>query len=280
MINTNESDVRAGAPTAVFVTRGVVGWATSSTSTDVGSATSRDVTLVMVTLESGRVVNSSKPPQAGKADGQEILCQVGGPLYAIPPKGTAVLIAFPDGMSDVPGAGVILLWLGAELKMGSARFIAQSDGSTSMVTSSDGTDTGKLMKRSLSKDPYQGCVDSTIWGYAKLNVTGYHLMTSAGARMDGGGISGPGMVGIGSYWTFSAASCSLQASTVNLGPTRGTQIPVVLSTPLMVYLSALEVAIGTINATVFGTAAMATMNSSPPVAAAKIALISTCTNSN
>lgn len=117
MINTNESDVRAGAPTAVFVTRGVVGWATSSKHFDVGPATSsgitRDTTLVFVTLESGRVVNSSKPPQAGKADGQEILCQVGGPLYAIPPKGTAVLIAFPDGMSDAPGAGVIMSWLGA-----------------------------------------------------------------------------------------------------------------------------------------------------------------------
>ena len=125
--------------------------------------------------------------------------------------------------------------------IGQARILLKVDGSVSIVTTSDNTATGNTLKRSLSPDPLQGIVDYSPWGYAKLNSTGYHLMTSSGARLDGGGMSAPGVPSaLGSYWSFSAASVGLQASVVTLGPTPAAALPVALATPLLAYLALVQ----------------------------------------
>lgn len=120
------------------------------------------------------------------------------------------------------------------------RFLIRKDGSVTMMTTDDNTSDGHTIKRSISPNPLQGIVDFSPWGSAKLNQTGYHIMTASGARLDGGGMTAPGLPSaIGSYWTLSAGSCSLQATTVNLGPTREAQFPIALATPLIAYLTSL-----------------------------------------
>lgn len=110
-----------------------------------------------------------------------------------------------------------------------AQFIRFHDtGAISLYTTDDGTVNGKTIKRSLSPDPLQGIVDYSPWGFTKLNVTGYHVQTSGGARFDGGGMSAPGLPSsLGSYWNFQAGTFAAQASVVQLGPTPEAQDAVV-----------------------------------------------------
>lgn len=99
---------------SVPVQKGIVGWASKAEHFDLGTAENDGTTLVHVQLFEKRTRRKTrKDEDLTKATGREILCQVGGPFYVIPPKGTVVLVAFPDGDYDSPGAGVILMWLNA-----------------------------------------------------------------------------------------------------------------------------------------------------------------------
>lgn len=147
--------------------------------------------------------------------------------------------------------GETCLYAGGPNGTGQAKVFLRSDGSASLVTTDTNTANGNTIKLSVSPVPLQGIVAFSPWGSYKMNVTGYHLMTAAGARMDGGGVSAPGLpAAVGSYWTFSAASCSLQSSTVNLGPTRAAQTPVMLSTPALLLIGNMQLEIAAIAATV------------------------------
>ena len=161
-----------------------------------------------------------------------------------------------------------------------AQFIRfHKSGAISMYTTDDGTVNGKTIVRSLSPDPLQGIVDFCPWGKVTLNQTGYHVLTSGGARFDGGGMSAPGLPSaLGSYWTFSAATIDLTASVVCLGPTPEDAIPVALATPLLAYITALEAAIATITSVTPGSAAIASLQAA--TAAIKLAMVSTSTSSN
>jgi len=145
------------------------------------------------------------------------------------------------------GPGETCVYAGGPDGTAQGRFLLRKDGSVTMMTTDDNTSDGHTIKRSISPNPLQGIVDFSPWGSAKLNQTGYHIMTASGARLDGGGMSAPGVPSaIGSYWTLSAASCSLQASTVNLGPTREAQFPIALATPLLAYLVELQAALAAV----------------------------------
>ena len=110
MRNTNESDLALPPDTGMPIIRGVVGWNSSDEHADVGTDSDDGHTFVRVTRFDGKSI--SKDPLTNSAQGHEILCQVMGPLYYIPPKGTVVLVAFPDGHAEAPGAGVILGTIG------------------------------------------------------------------------------------------------------------------------------------------------------------------------
>jgi hypothetical protein len=110
MRNTNEQDLALPAPESMPIVRGVVGWSTASDHADVGTADDDGHTLVRVTLFHSKPI--TKDPETGKAQGHEILCQVMGPLYYIPPDGAVVMVAFPDGHNEAPGAGVIIGTIG------------------------------------------------------------------------------------------------------------------------------------------------------------------------
>src|ERR1041385_2706529 len=88
------------------VAKGVVGWKHTDEHHDLGTSSNDGHTFVRVTLFVGKHVTDE--PVEGQAHGLEILCKVMGPLYWVPPKGTPVLVAFPDGEMDAPGSAVIL----------------------------------------------------------------------------------------------------------------------------------------------------------------------------
>ena len=102
---TNESDLIGAAPTAMSLELGVVGW-DEDDSADLGQ-NADGVTLVEVTLLRGGdpVVEF----ETGKVAGHRILARLSGfPFWAIPPRGMQVLVAFPGGFGETPGAGVII----------------------------------------------------------------------------------------------------------------------------------------------------------------------------
>ncbi len=83
---------------------GTVGWSDDPSIVDL--ATDGGTTLVKVQLYRGR--NPVTTLDNTRAQGYQILCQVLGPLFWIPPKNTKVIVAFPDGFEQLAGAGVIL----------------------------------------------------------------------------------------------------------------------------------------------------------------------------
>ncbi len=83
---------------------GTVGWSDDPSIVDL--ATDGGTSLVKVQLYRGR--NPVTTLDNTRAQGYQILCQVLGPLFWIPPKNTKVIVAFPDGFEQLAGAGVIL----------------------------------------------------------------------------------------------------------------------------------------------------------------------------
>lgn len=106
--NDEELFGRDEDPTVVM--RGVAGWDDSDDHIFLGTDVADGVTLVKVQLFKGKPTNVA--PKPGQAQGHKIMAQVTGPLYLPPPKGQVVLVAFPEGHIEAPGAGVIMCWLG------------------------------------------------------------------------------------------------------------------------------------------------------------------------
>lgn len=94
------------APDVGSLELGTVGWEDVAEHTDLGTADNDGYTLVRVQLYSGR--DLTKPKKTGVAQGHRVLCQIGGGLFRVPPKGTRVLVAFPAGMRTTQGAAVIV----------------------------------------------------------------------------------------------------------------------------------------------------------------------------
>jgi hypothetical protein len=90
---------------------GTVGHEGAPSHYDIGTGTDDGNTLVAVTLARGR--DRSKPITPGRAQGQQVWCQISDAVYRIPPPGTRVLVGFPSGMRQVNGAGVILATMSA-----------------------------------------------------------------------------------------------------------------------------------------------------------------------
>lgn len=101
----NEEDIRY-PPQQKYIYRGVVGWKDNNTHFDLGTDSNDGHTFVKVTLNEG--IPQTETPQTGTAHGYQIIAHIMGPLYWVPPVGTPVVVAFPDGHIEAPGAGIIL----------------------------------------------------------------------------------------------------------------------------------------------------------------------------
>jgi hypothetical protein len=98
----NDADVLGGSSDLLLFEPGTVGWDGADPHFD----TEDGVTLVRVTLVRGR--HPSTPLQPDVAQGHQVLCRIGGGLFRIPPKGTAVMVGFPTAFAGHPAAGVIV----------------------------------------------------------------------------------------------------------------------------------------------------------------------------
>lgn len=99
---------------------------------------------------------------------------------------------------------------------GQARALFKKDGSVSLYTTDDNTATGKGVYLKISPTAFEFFAP---WGRLVFDPTGFHAVTTSGARLDLGGIGGlPGpLSAIGSYATLSAASVKCEGSIVFLG---------------------------------------------------------------
>lgn len=98
----SDADVLGDRAQLLLFEPGTVGWDGSDPHYD----TADGVTLVKVTLVRGR--HPSTPLTPSVAQGLQVLCRIGGGLFRIPPKGTAVMVGFPTAFADHPAAGVIV----------------------------------------------------------------------------------------------------------------------------------------------------------------------------
>jgi hypothetical protein len=87
---------------------GTVGWEEDDDSSyyERGSSDDDGNTLVRVQLYRGR--DMTRTLDQTRAQGQRILCQLGGGLFHIPSRGTRVLVGVPEPHGHVPGAATIL----------------------------------------------------------------------------------------------------------------------------------------------------------------------------
>ena len=98
----------AGVPIGTQIAWGTVGWVDRAEWYDQGDGSNGQTgkTLVYVTLFAGRTPDTT--PDQTQAQGQPLMCQIGGGLFRIPPKGTQVLVAIPSPHGLIPGASVII----------------------------------------------------------------------------------------------------------------------------------------------------------------------------
>lgn len=225
----NDRDFDPGEADSKLVL-GVIGHENVENAYDLGS--NGGPIYARVQIFSGR--DHTQPLKPGRMQGAEMLARVPSTLSSLPPKGTEVLIAFPDGMATKPHAPVIIAVLDrvqskatyGNLKEGEvciagtadapARVMIKSDNSITMYTTDDSKATGHGVYLKLSPSALEFFAP---WGRLVFDASGFHAVTASGARLDLGGIGGiPGpLSSLSSYATLSAATVKCAGSVVMLG---------------------------------------------------------------
>lgn len=245
-----------------------VGWEGTEEHFDKGDPDAGDTsyrhTLVRCTLfRSGNHVTNNN----GKgACGYKLLCRVASSVGAIPAKGSLVYLAVGHEMHTQPGAHCIIAVLEGDQRHnltagqkviaageGAAKVIANNDGSLSLFTTDDNTDTGKSVYLRVAKD---GFAFVAPWGTLKFDGTGLHVLHSSGASFDLGGIYGlPSPLDqLGSYVKMSAAMIEGECSAASFGS--GVADPLAASTPTLAAIAALQTELAAIAAALVAVAAI------------------------
>lgn len=101
--------IGSGEPaTRSYIEHGTVGWDDGSELLDLGTDTNGGRTFIRVQLFRGADPASVPDPGDGAAHGYKIKARISGPMWHVPPRGTHCLVAFPEGLVDAPGLGVII----------------------------------------------------------------------------------------------------------------------------------------------------------------------------
>lgn len=85
---------------------GSIGWEDEDEYAYLGTDDNDGHTLVRVQLFRGR--DASKPLNPTRAQGHRIVCHIPDGMFRIPKKDTRCYVAIPEGMEQVPGAGIII----------------------------------------------------------------------------------------------------------------------------------------------------------------------------
>jgi hypothetical protein len=199
------------------IAKGMVGWDHVDEHQDIDSANGGP-SFVRVTMFAGKELSPEESPD-NKAHGHQILCKVMGPLFWVPPKGTPVLIGFPDGEFDVPGSGVILGSIGPspgiqfkkdkpKLDFGpdqdlviKAKSVTISDYNNNYIMLGKGTDTRPIIKFGCASGSGGAIVADEITWYSvvdgdakavlRMNSQSVNLLSKDNAfiRMDSSGLT-------------------------------------------------------------------------------------------
>ncbi len=189
-------------------------------------------TLVRVQLFRGR---DNTKPLGRRAQGVKIVCHVLDGKSP-PVKDARCYIAIPQGMDNVPGAGVILGTIGGGNERnrnitpgdtiiqcaggGEACIILKPDGSITFHTTDTNLPNGRSVFLRISPSGYEF---TSPYGYDKHNVTGRHIWTTCGdVHFDFGGIAIPLIPSeisdlFSSYCTITAGVFRAKATSVFLG---------------------------------------------------------------
>lgn len=92
-------------PDTGSIQAGTVGWLGDP----VVEETSEAMTLIKITLFEGYPLGQPQSTE-GFANGYQILARLSAPNFMIPQKGKQVVVAIPAGMSEVPGAAVVIAY--------------------------------------------------------------------------------------------------------------------------------------------------------------------------
>lgn len=220
-------------PGSPQILMGSVGWDDEEEHAFLGDEDENDGhTLVRVQLFEGR--DNTKPLNPTRAQGHKLICHLSGMLGTrIPPKDTRVFVAVPSGMENVPGAGVIFATIEKlPRKAGNVktdevivpgpngsegRVALKENGTVSMVTSVNNERGAGTVVLTIGPDGFKF---SSPYGSMVLDVTGFHVKTKAGPRIDMGGITITGIpanIPITGYCNITAPLVNVKGSIVQLG---------------------------------------------------------------
>ncbi len=194
-----------GASPDAQILTGSVGWDDEKEYLFDGGDSEDGHTLVRVQLFEGRDV--TKPLNPKRAQGHKILCHISSLNgRRVPPKDSRVFVAVPKGQEHVPGAGVIFAAIEPQPARGgnqkpdetvivgpegsAGRVVFKKDGTVAIVSSVGNDEDGKTLVLSLGPG---GLKFSSPYGSWSFDLTGFHLKTKYGPRLDMGGFTVPGI---------------------------------------------------------------------------------------
>jgi hypothetical protein len=169
--------------------------------------------------------------------------------------GTTVLVEFIEGNPGMPimvGAaprawatpGESSMFPAKQAKIETAHQAAlylKENGNASLYTSEDGTEDGRPVFFTVAPSGFSW---ESPYGRGSYTSAGFHIRDHVGASFDLGSLSMPSPLDLAStYVSATAHTINLYGSVINLGPDVMPKDPIVLSTPLIVYLGTLLTAI-------------------------------------
>lgn len=156
------------------------------------------------------------------------------------------------------------LWYGAAGQFGRMH----ADGSITFMTTDQG---GSALGRNifLRLKP-TGFTLVAPWGKMTFDATGWHVLTSGGARIDMGSIGGmPAPLDqLSTYIRMRAAMVDIEGGVVNLGPSTGNAQPSALGLQTVAHLAAIATALQAIATALTAASGTTTSGVTPPAAAA------------
>ncbi len=210
------------------ILHGSIGWDDENDYVFDGDEDNDGHTLVRVQLFEGRDV--TKPLNPKRAQGHRILAHISSLNgRRVPAKDTRVFVAVPKGQENVPGAGVIFAAIekmprrGGNLKPdetvqlgpdgSQGRVVFKKDGTVGIVTNIGNDPNGKSVVFTISPT---GVAFSSPYGSFKLDITGFHMKTAGGPRVDMGSMQIPGLALPDSITGALTGYCNISAPVIKL----------------------------------------------------------------
>lgn len=206
-----------------------IGWEGEADYVFPGDDSNDGHTLVRVQLFSGR--DPTQPLNPNRAQGTKLIAHLNSLAgFKIPNKDARCYLAVPPGMTQVPGAAIIVGVVepskaqldnlkpgeqGPATGAGATRIIQRDDGTAGFFTTDDGTLTGKSVYLTVGSDALTFVAP---WGTLTFDAAGFRILTASGASLGMGGIGLPAPLdAIGSYVNLQAGTVAASCSAASFG---------------------------------------------------------------